>query len=292
MKLLILITLSFLSLYSAYANSLPQTKEDFCTRFNDRPEDRETIQDFSTDSVNLMGFKNHGGLFNGGTCWWHSRFQRNAFYLSIFNPFAVKPNTLETKKIIHQLRLGTEVVIVPGFVNFEEFTSENKELIQKELNDWQLYDGIINGGWIDGLSGNTKVKPTLLKKMMNDVYNYVAIKKKVAYEKLQIKGIMSHAWLIVGIKKMPSGYDVGYIDSNKPNMTNLYSYKDGDSSFYLKSYGNFVPYLEFKREEERLYNAGKVFCGLNSVSLIISRDQTRKDYQEDLKEAKKINPDF
>lgn len=285
MKKLVIAALAFLSFCFAYASSLPQSKEDFCARFNDQSENRETILDFANDSINLIAFKNHGGLFNGGTCWWHSRFQRNLFYLSIFNPLDIKPNVLETKKIIHQIRLGLEVVTIPGYVDVEEFTTENKDLIQKELNDWQLFDGVIHSAWIDGLSGNTKVKPNRLKKMMNDVYEFVAIKKKVAYEKLQIKGIMSHAWLIVGMKKMPEGYDVGFIDSNKPNMTNIYSYKDGDSSFYLKSYGNFVPYLEFTREEVRLTNAGKVFCGLRASNLL--KNEVDLDYELDLKEAKR-----
>ncbi|MGZ3810045.1 MAG: hypothetical protein ACXVCE_18315, partial [Bacteriovorax sp.] len=171
----------------------------------------------------------------------------------------------------------------------EEFSKENKDLIQKELNDWQLYDGVVLGSWVDGLKGNTKVDPDILKNMMKEVFDYVAIKKKIAYEKLQIKGVTAHAWLLVGIKEVPSGFDIGFIDSNSPRMSKMYSYKFGDSSFFVKGYGDFVPYLEFKREEERLVDAGKDFCGVkarDSMALIQSNEKNDKlDLQEAILEG-------
>jgi hypothetical protein len=243
------------------------------------------MQDLSSESTNLMSFKNDGGLFNGGVCWWHSRFQRNIFYLSIFKPELPKPNVSELKTIIHQVRLGSSVVTIPGYANLFDFSSENQKLIQAELNDWQLYDGVVLGSWIDGLKGDTKVSANQMQSMMDEVYQYVAVKKKIAYEKLQIKGITSHAWLIVGMKKMPSGFDIGVIDSNNPRMSELYSYKSGDESFFIKGYGNFVPYLEFKREEERLNQTAKTYCGIKSAGAFLV--DPKKAYEQDLREAKR-----
>lgn len=286
MKKLILIAL--LISYKTFAITLPQNKEEFCARFNNAPGASEVLQELSSDSVNLMAFKNDGGLFNGGVCWWHSRFQRNIFYLSVFRPDLEKPKSVQQRQaLIHQIRLGSAAIIIPGYHNFEEFSLENQKLIQSELNDWQIYDGVVLGSWIDGLKGDTKVEASILESMMKEVYDYVAIKKKIAYQKLQIKGITSHAWLVVGIKKSDSGFEVGYLDSNSPRMSLNYSYKSGDTSFFIKGYGNFVPYLEFKREEERLSQSAKVYCGLASRSF--SNDQERKDYELDLKEAKKIS---
>ncbi len=278
------ILLSFSSFYTS-ASTLPQNKAEFCSRFESNEENQETVKDLSLDSVNLMAFKNDGGLFNGGVCWWHSRFQRNIFYLSIFRPDLNKPKLQsEVQNIIHRIRIGTDIVTIPGYSNLEEFSRDNQKLIQTELNNWQLYDGVVLGGWMDGLKGNTKVKPEILENMLNEVYSYVSVKKKIAYQKLQIKGITSHAWLVVGIKKMPNGFEVGYLDSNSPRMSLNYSYKFGDSSFFIKGYGDFVPYLEFKREEERLVDAGKVFCGLKARELISSN----ANYQLDLQEAKAL----
>jgi len=283
MKKIITTTLALCSL-NILAGTLPHTKTDYCERFADSPQAKEVLQDLSTDSVNLMAFKNDGGLFNGGVCWWHSRFQRNILYLAVFRPDLPKPkSTSELKQLIHKIRDGVSVFSVPGYQNFEEFSRENQKLIQSELNDWQLYDGVVLGGWMDGLKGDTKIEAPLLEKMMKEVFDYVAVKKKIGYQKLQIKGITSHAWLVVGIKKSENGFEVGYLDSNSPRMSLNYSYKSGDTSFFIKGYGNFVPYLEFKREEERLVSAGRTFCGLKSA--FTDRD-AKAEYRSDLQEAK------
>lgn len=286
MKKLIFISLSFLTL-QLFASPLPQTKADFCARFGTLPNDRATIQDLSTETINLMSFKNGGGLFNGGVCWWHSRFQRNILYLSIFRPDLEKlTRTEDIQNIIHQVRLGNSVVTIAGYANFAEFSTINQKLIQEELDDWQLYDGVVLGSWIDGLKGETKVKPELLKIMMDEVYNYVEVENKIAYLKLQIKGISAHAWLVVGFKKGRNGYEVGLIDSNNPRMTENYSYKYGEDSFSFKSYGNFVPYLEFKREELRLLSVAKTFCGIKGLQDNSDPKDWDKDYEIDLAEAR------
>jgi hypothetical protein len=255
MKIIIfLISLSFFN--SLQATLIPQTKEDFCSRFSDS----KTINTFSNDPHNYIDFKNSGGLFNGGVCWWHSKFQRNLFYLSIFHPYDLSPTKEELRTIIRKIRLGNQVVIIPGYFNVKDFTAENHMAIQKELEAWQIYDGVVLSRWIDGLSGKTKTKPELLKIKMDTLYQYVEVQRKIAYQKLQIKGITSHAWLVVAVKPMPSGYDLEIIDSNHPRETEIYSYKFGDDSFFIKKYGSFVPYLEYTREEAKLVAIGKRFC--------------------------------
>jgi hypothetical protein len=254
MKILIFIIFSLP--VSLWGSLLPQTKEDFCGRFNDP----QTIKSFSNDANNLLNFKNHGGLFNGGVCWWHSKFQRNLFYLSIFNPYSPSPAPTEIKKLIHKIRQGNQIVVIPGFFNVHDFSEQNRSAIQAELEAWQLFDGIVLSLWIDGLRGNTKIQPDLLKKKMDDLYQYVEVKNKIAYQKLQIKGITSHAWLVVAVKPMPNGYDLEVIDSNHPRATEIYSYHFGDDSFFIKKYGHFVPYLEYTKEEEKLMKVGKKYC--------------------------------
>ena len=265
-----------------FATSLPQSKSEFCQRFSSSGELNESILELSADPSNLMSFKNNGGLFNGGVCWWHSRFQRNAFYLTIFRPDLDIPTPYEIKNIIKEIRTGQKIVTIAGFHNFYEFTEANKELIQAELNNWQLYDGIVLGKWIDGLRGSTTVRALELKKSMDELFEYVSVKKKVAYQKLQIKGITSHAWLIVGTTKTEKGMEIGYIDSNSPKMSKNYTYLIGDTSFNTKSYGNFVPYLEFKREEIRLETIAKSFCFPQSRFIT---NNFSKDYDLDLAEA-------
>lgn len=242
--------------HAVLAELIPQTTEDFCSRFHEA----DTLKVVSNDPHNLLDIKNSGGLFNGGVCWWHSKFQRHLFYLSIFKPYEPAPSKLEIQSIIRKIRLGREVVTIPGFFNVQDFSSQNKNAIQKELESWQIYDGIVLSQWIDGLNGRTKIRPELLKIRMDELYQYVEVKKKIAYQKLQIKGITSHAWLVVSVKPMPAGYDLEVIDSNHPGETEFYSYKFGDDSFFISKYGNFVPYLEYTKEELRLLNVGKKFC--------------------------------
>ena len=266
---------------NAFSSSLPTDKVEFCGRF----QDDSILASYSSEESNLMSFKNNGGLFNQGVCWWHSRFQRNIFYLSIFKPELKRPTQKEIKALIKEIRAGESMITIPGFSNFAEFSETYKNEIQSELNSWQLYDGVVLGSWIDGLKGDTQVRPEVLKEMMEKVFQYVSVEKKIAYQKLQIKGITSHAWLIVGMKPGPNGYEVGFLDSNSPRMSLNYSYKFGDTSFFDKSYGNFVPYLEFTREEERIRSVAKAFCGVKGVQ-ISSREQWAEDYQSDLREAK------
>ena len=280
----VLLLISFFVIQQAVATTLPQSKKEFCQRFTETGELTENILELSVDPANMMAFKNNGGLFNGGVCWWHSRFQRNAFYLTIFRPDLNAPNISQTKNIIKEIRNGMNIVTIPGFNNFSEFTDANKALIQAELNNWQLYDGIVLGKWIDGLRGSTTTEASTLKIFMDDLFNYVSLKKKVAYQKLQIKGITSHAWLIVGVARKANGMEIGYIDSNSPNLSKNYSYVYGDKSFNTKAYGDFVPYLEFKREELRLTSIAKSFCFPQSKFI---QKNFQMDYQLDLAEALK-----
>ena len=256
------------------AANLPQNKPEFCSRYNDL----SVMSEMGSEPQNLMSFKNQGGLFNGGVCWWHSRFQRNIFYLSQFRPDLPKINPKDVRPLILEIRAGKSIVIIPGFSHFEEFSETYKKEILKELEAWQLYDGVVLGKWIDGLKGETKIEAALLKQKMDELYNYVEVDKKIAYQKLQIKGITSHSWLIVKIKKLDSGYEIGLIDSNNPKQTEIYSYKNGDESFFDKSYGNFVPYLEFTREETRISTIAKAYC---NVMPQLTADQVLKNYDLD-----------
>ncbi len=277
-NLLFIFVLSITTNYS-WAESLPHSKEEFCKRF----DDLDIMSDYSSEPNNLMSFKNQGGVFNGGVCWWHSRFQRNVFYLSLFRPDLPKLDPKNVKALIKEIRAGKSVVTIPGFYNFNEFSNLYKKEILKELEDWQIYDGVILGAWIDGLKGETKTSASILLQKMDEIYEYVEIDKKIAYLKLQMKGITAHAWLIVGIKRGPNGFDVGLIDSNNPMRTENYTYKIGDESFYDKSYGNFVPYLEFIREETRLQTVAQVYCGLTSA-FALSESKFNDDYKQDLKD--------
>jgi hypothetical protein len=227
-----------------------QSMDQFCS---DRASIK-SVKELTESSYNLMGFANGGGIGNGGVCWWHSRMQRNALYLTIYKPGERKPSKAQAKIIVEKIREGEDVVVIPGFDNFQEFSVEYREIIQRELDKWQKGDGVLRFNWVIGLKGKSEVSADKMKEMMDELYDYVEVKGNIAYEKLQIKGIVAHAWLVVNMKKVEKGYDLEVLDSNYPIATLFYSYRPGMTSFNHYAYGNFVPYLERTEEMNKLKN--------------------------------------
>lgn len=281
MKKLIFISLFFSSffIYSIKADIIPQDKNLFCERFVNKTK----LMDLSLEMQNRLSFKNSGGLINGGVCWWHSRFQRNLLYLSLFDSNLPMVSKNEYRQIIKDIRKGEKIITIPGFKNVNDFSRELNGEIQKELENWQLYDGLVLGGWLEGIKGDTKVSSNELELSMNTLYLYFNNGEKIPYLKLQIKGITSHAWLISHIEKTSNGYTLRLIDSNYPQRTSYYQYTIGDESFHDTDWGNFVPYLRFTNEEKRLSNISKKYCGIKTID-----DERELDYSEgyelDLKE--------
>lgn len=235
--------------FSAFAALTPsQSVEQFCS-------DRSSAtfsKNLSKNYDNLMAFRNHGGLANGGVCWWHSRFQRNALYLTIYKPSDAKPTKAEVQKIIDKIRSGKEIIEIPGFRNFYEFSSNHASEIQRELEQWQKSDGILKFNWVIGLSGDNVVSAEKMKEQMDELYQYVEAEGNIAYQKLQIKGVTAHAWLVLNVKATKNGYDLEVLDSNFPSQTSVYKYREGQTSFKHYAYGEFTPYLERKGEMEKV----------------------------------------
>ncbi|MBC7428284.1 MAG: hypothetical protein H7336_06715 [Bacteriovorax sp.] len=225
-----------------------QSMDQFCA---DR-SDLASVKELTLSSSNMMAFQNHGGIGGGGVCWWHSRMQRNALYLTKYNPADPKPSNEEAAVIVAKIRDGKEIVTIPGYRNFSEFTNNHQAQVQRELEKWQKGEGILKASWIIGLKGDSTVAASELKTMMDELYKYVVVDGNIAYEKLQIKGITAHAWLVVNMKPTSVGYDLQIIDSNFPNWTSSYRYTEGMTSFNHQYYGSFTPYLERTGEMEKI----------------------------------------
>lgn len=250
MKLLLATIVIGLSL-----NTFSFDKERFC--------DKRAQPDFALESLldtpSRISFRNQGGIANGGVCWWHSRFQRNAAYLVQFEPSKPAPTPREAKKIIDKIRKGKEVVEIPGYRSLFEFSIDYKKQIIKELEAWQRTDGFINQAWIQGLRGKSKVEASKLHDMMDELYES-ASNNEIVFQVLQIKGITAHAWLVIGMDKFEDGYNLKVIDSNFPAETQVYSYKVGMESLYSKYYGEFVSYTYKEKEEDRLKSIVSRIC--------------------------------
>ncbi|MGZ3790131.1 MAG: hypothetical protein ACXVLQ_16480 [Bacteriovorax sp.] len=246
----------------AFAQGPSFSEERFC---QDR-KDESFVKDLTMDGSNLMSFTNRGGIANGGVCWWHSRFQRNALYLTIYKPELSKPSKEEARELVKQIRNAKNVVVIPGYRNFSEFSYENRDLIQKELEKWQKGDGVIRFAWVDGLEGSAKVTSQKMKELMDQIYEEVEIKKNIAFNKLQIPGIESHAWLVVHMEKVLGGYNLEIIDSNVASETEIYRYREGDTSINYHGYFHFTPYLERTKEMEKINEVIAKYCSSNNES--------------------------
>lgn len=226
-----------------------------------------------------MSFSNHGGLANGGVCWWHSRFQRNALYLTIYNPQKKKPSREEAAKIVAKIRAAEEVIEIPGYKNFSDFSYYHQSEIQRELEKWQKGDGIIKFNWVIGLSGSNVVDADTLKEMMDELYDYVEIQGNIAYQKLQIKGVTAHAWLVKNMKKTAAGYELEILDSNFPHRTSIYSYREGQKSFRHEYYGEFTPYLERKGEMDQIVLSIMKKCEPEKYEAKIAEERRAREAQ-------------
>jgi hypothetical protein len=239
-------------LFSIAALAQESEKTQFC---EERLASVDGVQKLIRSPFSQLTMKNQGGLFNGGVCWWHSRFTRNAAYLMKFEPSLPKPTTEEAKQIIMDIRKSKGVTVVPGYHNLMSFSYDYEYEIQQRLNDWQKTDGFINQKWIQGLKGNTQEEPEKLKKRMDELFERVQ-RGEVVYQMLQIKGIDSHAWLVTGMTQTPNGFILDVIDSNYMNDRILY--QEGVSSF--KGYGNFLPYTQRIGEEVKLRKLLEDYC--------------------------------
>lgn len=250
-----LLTAVLLSSFVAKADISSQQLNRFCSE----RKGEHDVQKLLFDEDNRISFQNQGGLFNGGVCWWHSRFLRKAAYLAVFSPTKPVPSEKEIKKIIDDLRRGRGIVEIPGYKNLTEFTSENSDLVLKELEAWQRIDGFINQGWLLGIRGKTKVAPEKFKSMMDELYADVS-SGEVVFQILQIKGIDAHAWLVIDMKKTYSGYELKVVDSNFPLETKTYFYEEGMTNFNNYYYGDFVGYTYKSKEDSRLQKRVEKIC--------------------------------
>ncbi len=242
--------------HSSFAVELSFSKKEFCQNHRSKSYARDLL---ATNPKARLGFKNQGGLVNGGVCWWHSRLTRNASYLAYYSPNKPSPSAEKVAKIVHQLRKGNGPVEIPGYDSFSSFTAWNENIVQEELDKWQKADGVLRAQWAVGLWGGSSISPSKLRKKMDELYNYVNKKKNIAYQVLQIPGIMAHAWLVVGMEKNGNGYDLKVLDSNFPLSTYIVEYQHG-MSYFTPHYGEYVPRLGKKREERKLRKTVKKFC--------------------------------
>ncbi|PIS11850.1 MAG: hypothetical protein COT73_01710 [Bdellovibrio sp. CG10_big_fil_rev_8_21_14_0_10_47_8] len=270
----------FISLFSvtAFAQTRsPQSVEELCQS----ARDPENFQRLGEQVSARMAFKNNGGLAKGGVCWWHSRLQRAAIYLTVFRPEAPKPSLAQARQIIRTIKRKSGIAVIPGYTNFQEFSAAYARQIQDILEEWQRVDGILKFHWIRGLSGSSRIHPDKLRLRMDKLYELVTVQKKIVFQMLQLKGIVAHAWNVIGMVAVPNGYQLYVIDSNHPLSTEQYVYQYGDSSLTMGG-RDFVPYTEESDELREINRRIGRLCGFDIYpkNNIYELDDSMELYQE------------
>ena len=230
---------------------------EFCAR------SEEDLRVAFEDPSQRMGFENQGGLMNGGTCWWHSRLQRAAIYLARFRPELPKPDRAAVEQILSDLVHQRQVVEIPGYAGFAEFTRDHQAQVQRELDLWQIRDGFVNQQWIRGLSGRPKLPARRLERRMERIHQLFKKSQPGLWVMAQMKGITSHALLLLGMESTSGGYHLRFIDSNFPDETRELEYRRGDRTLDL-GYAEFIPYAGFRSDFRRIAAAIDSHCGRGS----------------------------
>jgi hypothetical protein len=134
--LILLATIGLANFYSIRSTATPHSKEEFCQLTSDPL----ALKALAFDEANRLPFENHGGMGNVGTCWWHSRFQRQALYLTVFRPDLPAPSKSEVAILLRDIVSKKKVVEIPGYSNLSAFAKDFAFEIQKALTRWQRSD--------------------------------------------------------------------------------------------------------------------------------------------------------
>ena len=243
---------------------LPPYKRKFCKR------NEFDIADKLIFSKNRMAFINGTsfGLLNGGVCWWHSLFTRNATYLAHFLPEKQKPNYYQAIQLIKNIMAGKEVVEIGGFNNLKNFSEQYEKEIIETLESQQIHDGLFKGGLIDGITGTVHGSAKELQIKMDTLYSRMLARKKLVFQVLQMEGITAHAWLVIDIQPKRSkqnpllkvGYDLKVLDSNF-NFPMHYQYHYGMKHFKFIATGKtFFPKNLYEGDHHIILKALDNYC--------------------------------
>ncbi len=220
---------------------------------------------------NRLSFINpKAGFLNGGVCWWISRFERNATYLTIFQPGKNKPNYGQAQQLIAQIIAGNNIVVINGFRSLSDFSRQYRKEIIDQLASWQTSDTLA-ANWTYGL-GENQMGAAQLAQQMDDIFRNFQRMKNLQLVLLKFPGFESRSWLLLDMKRVSNGYQLDVADSNFLK-TNQYIYTRGTTHLnYLgfENSGNYsqreisiIPYIHhpaFDNEEFRVRNILKRAC--------------------------------
>ena len=246
---------------SLLATDPPQGREAYC----EGARDPKYFINLSYDQRNRLAQRNYGGLLGGGVCWWHSRLQRSATYLSVYRPDLPKATAKEADQIVQLLAANSRVVEIPGYENLYQFSREHWSIIQRKLERWQKVDGFLKWEWIRNMSSMPSMSPVRLKESMDSFSELVNQKSEIPWVMLMVPGFVAHAYLILGMTPSADGYVLEVIDSNHPTETLKVSYKTGTRTINVPDLKEVAPYIGRHSDHKAFMQARVAYCSGNVI---------------------------
>lgn len=180
-----------------------------------------TAEDFLAKAAhpgNLTANANASGPLNTGLCWWHSKMQRAAIYLAVFDrPAQPRPTQAEAIQIFKQLRDYKAVVSIPGFIDWNEFTEAFRLEFYQVLGHWEIQESL-RLGFVQGLRAEVPTSTQMLQKISDEVNDY----KRVTFLLLKMRYLEAHSWLVQSMDLKGSDFKMDFIDSNWSNHVTVY----------------------------------------------------------------------
>jgi hypothetical protein len=119
--------------------------------------------------------------------------------------------------------------------------------------------------WVKGLKGAVALTPDSMKANMDYIYADVMKSHRMTWAKIQVKGINTHAWIIVSMKPVAGGgYDLVVIDSLRRTPIEV-NYRYGDSQVST-TMGMGVPTLGEYKDFYKISGAVRRYCGQNYLT--------------------------
>lgn len=177
---------------------------------------------------NLTANFNTSGPLGTGLCWWHSKMQRSAIYLAVFDqPQMPKPTRAEALHILAKLRDLSEVVSIPGFSSWFDFTSAYREEFYQILAHWEVRD-TVQLEFLKGLR-IPRTSPETLQKISQEVNDY----KRLTFLLLKKPLLEGHSWLAQSFELEGANFKMGFIDSNRPSNVHSFESKGNKYTFQV-----------------------------------------------------------
>lgn len=177
--------------------------------------------------LNLTFNRNAPGPLYTGLCWWHSKMQRAALYLAVFDqPKATKPTSQEATAIFRSLENLESVISIPGFSSWFAFTDSYRTEFYQALGDWEIRESL-QLGFLKGLRATGKTDLSMIQKISDEVNDY----KRLTFVLLKMPYLEAHSWIVQSMSTHGKHFEMGFIDSNYSSSVN--KYQSQGNRYYL-----------------------------------------------------------